>query len=127
LESIEVAAGDQNQKMMVNLENNPGIAGLQVTLEYDDVVLTIDRVAMEEAFSGLNYMKPANYTSGCTLLFYGAEPDEILDDYAFYIRFDIAEDAPSGTYPVRMILNKVYDVDKNAVDMVIINGSIIVE
>ena len=113
--------------MMVSLENNPGIAGLQVILEYNDEVLVIDRVSTDEAFSGLSYQKPANYKTGCTLLFYGAEPDEILDDYAFYIRYDIAEDAPAGTYPVKMILVKAYDVEQNNVEVVIINGSVVVE
>ena len=102
-------------------------AGLQVILEYNDQVLTVAKVGNEEAFDGLSYQKPANYKNGCTLLWYGAEPDEIMDSDAFYIRFSIAADAPAGTYPVKLIVVKAYDVDKNNVEVVIISGNVIVE
>ena len=127
METIYVSAGDTRQDMLVSLENNPGIAGLQVILEYNDQVLTVAKVGNEEAFDGLSYQKPANYKNGCTLLWYGAEPDEIMDSDAFYIRFSIAADAPAGTYPVKLIVVKAYDVDKNNVEVVIISGNVIVE
>ena len=120
-------AGDTKVELMVSLENNPGIIGLTVRLEYDDTVLTATRAGTEEAFDELSYQKPANFKNGCKLIFYAAEVEEILDGDAFYIRFDVADDAAPGTYPVKLIIEQALDSDSNDVSIVVINGSIIVE
>ena len=120
-------AGDTKVELMVSLENNPGIIGLTVRLEYDDTVLTATRAGTEEAFDELSYQKPANFKNGCKLIFYAAEVEEVMDGDAFYIRFDVAEDAAPGTYPVKLVIEQALDTDSNDVAVVVMSGSIIVE
>jgi len=82
---------------------------------------------LQEAFDELSYQKPANFKNGCKLIFYAAEVEEVLDGDAFYIRFDVADDAAPGTYPVKLVIEQALDSDSNDVSIVVINGSIIVE
>ena len=120
-------AGDTRVDVLVALKNNPGLIGLTLVLEYDESVLTATRAGTEEAFEELSYQKPSNYTSGCNLMFYAAEVEDILDGDAFYIRFDVAADAPVGTYPITLTLVQAFSNGNIAEVVHIVNGSITVE
>jgi hypothetical protein len=120
-------AGDTKVDVMVSIENNPGLIGLTVYLEYDDTVLTATRMRVEEAFDELSRGDPSSWESGCKLMFYAAKVTEIMDGDAFYIRFDVADDAPAGTYPIKLIFVDAYS-NGNVPEVVnIVNGSITVE
>ena len=53
--------------------------------------------------------------------------EEVLDGEAFYIRFTVKEDAPKGTYPVKLTLVQAINQSKEEVVVQIIDGCIIVE
>jgi len=112
---------------MVAVENNPGLIGLTMVLEYDDTVLTVTRAGTEYAFDELSYQKPANYKNGCNLIFYGAEVTEVVDDDAFYLRFDVADDAPAGTYPINLTVVDAYSNGRVPQTVSVVAGSIVVE
>lgn len=121
------AAGDTRIDLMVEIENNPGVVGLTVRMEYDDTVLTATRAGTELAFDELSFQKPAKYKNGCKLIFYAAEVEEVLDGEAFYIRFNVSEDAAPGTYPVKIIIEQALNVQSEDVELFVIDGSIVVE
>ena len=121
------AAGDTRIDLMVEIENNPGVVGLTVRMEYDDTVLTATRAGTELAFDELSFQKPAKYKNGCKLIFYAAEVEEVLDGEAFYIRFNVSEDAAPGTYPVKLIVEQVLNEKSEDVELFVVDGSIIVE
>jgi hypothetical protein len=82
---------------------------------------------VEEAFDELSRGDPSSWESGCKLMFYAAKVTEIMDGDAFYIRFDVADDAPAGTYPIKLIFVDAYS-NGNVPEVVnIVNGSITVE
>ena len=125
--ATEYASAGDRVDLMVNISNNPGLISLKVRLEYDDSVLTASRAGTELAFDELSYQKPSNFVSGCNLMFYAAEVEEVLDGEAFYIRFTVKEDAPKGTYPVKLTLVQAINQSKEEVVVQIIDGCIIVE
>ena len=120
-------AGDTRVDLMVGVENNPGLISLKIKLEYDDTVLTATRAGTEEAFDELSYQKPSKFESGCNLMFYAAEVEEVLDGDAFYIRFDVAEDAPAGKYPVKLTVEQAIMQGRVEVSVRTVTGYIIVE
>ena len=120
-------AGDSRIDLMVTLANNPGLISVKIKLEYDDTVLTATKAGTELAFDELSYQKPANYVSGCNLMFYAAEVEEVLDGDAFYIRFNVADDAPKGSYPVKLTVEQAIMQGRVEVSVHTITGYIIVE
>ena len=61
------------------------------------------------------------------MIFYGAEVTEIVDDDAFYLRFNVADDAPAGTYPIKLTVVDAYSNGRVPQTVSVVIGSIVVE
>jgi len=123
---VSTAAGDVNVCVEVIASNNPGVTGMTLYAEYDDEFLTLKEVTSGEVLSGLTYQRPKTYKDGCTLLWYGPEPDEIIDGEAFTMIFDVSENATPGIYPISLIYSTGADVNLNTVIFDVISGGITV-
>lgn len=121
---VSAFAGDTDVIVEVTTSNNTGVTGMVLYAEYDDELFTLKEVVNGEVLSGLNYQRPKTYKDGCTLLWYGSEPDEIIDGEAFTMIFNIAETVTPGTYPVNLIYSTGTDVDLNDITFTVVNGSI---
>lgn len=95
-------------------------------VEYDENVLSLTNVTSHEVLSGLSCQKPKTYKSGCNLVWYGTEPDEIVDGTAFKLVFTITKPASSGAHPITLTYSTGYDASLESIDMEVINGSIVV-
>ena len=84
------------------------------------------KVTNSEVLSGLTYQKPKIYKSGCNLVWYGSEPDDIIDGEAFVMVFDISAEAPSGTYPIKLKFSKGSDINIIPIVFETVDGSIII-
>jgi len=126
VEKVNVTAGQTSVKVPVSVINNPGITGMTISVHFDDSVMTLKKVSNGDALSGLTFQKPKNYKDGCNLLWYGTEPDEVMDGEAFTMTFDIAATAQPGEYTVTLAYQVGYDMDRNSVDVTVQNGSITV-
>lgn len=124
--NVTSTAGATNVEVVVQAHNNPGIAGMTMSVEYDESVLTLTNVTSHEVLSGLSFTKPKPYKSGCNLVWYGTEPDEIIDGTAFKLVFTIDSSAQSGTYPITLTYSSGYDTSLGSIDMEVINGSIVI-
>ena len=124
--NVTTTAGATNVEVVVQAQNNPGIAGMTLGVEYDEDVLTFTKVTSHEVLSGLSFQKPKTYKSGCNLVWYGTEPDEVVDGTAFKLVFTITESASSGTYPITLTYSTGYDASLGSIDMEVINGSIVI-
>ncbi len=120
------AAPGANAELTVTIGNNPGVAGMTLSAVYDDSVLTLTKVTGKEALAGLTFQKPKTYKNGCNLVWYGAEPREIVDGNAFVLTFTVAADAAPGTYPVTLVYSSGYDSKLNSVEIQVVGGSIVV-
>lgn len=117
-------AGDKDVEIQVIASNNPGIAGMELSVEYDDTVLSLKEVESGEALSGLTFQAPKTYKNGCNLLWYGSEPDEVVDGEIFSMNFDVSDSATPGTYPVKLVYSTGTDINLNDVEFTVVNGSI---
>lgn len=124
--SVTKSADNQSVELAVIAVNNPGVAGMTLSVEYDDTVLTLTKVTNSDVLAGLTYQKPKTYKNGCNLVWYGSEPDEIIDGEAFVMKFTVSSTASSGTYPVKLIYSTGTDVNLQPVVFQVINGSIII-
>ncbi len=122
-----VTPGDTRIEVSVSLADNPGITGMQLTLEYNSDALTLVDAKSGDALSALTFTAPGEFGSGCKFLWDGVEvTEEDMKSGEFLIlTFDVSEDAPIGDLS---ILFKVvaYDNDLNRIDLVIEGGKITV-
>ena len=124
--NVTTTAGSTGIEVAVNALNNPGVAGMTLSIEYDDTVLILTKVSNSDALSGLTFQKPKTYKNGCNLVWYGSEPDEIIDGEAFVMKFDISSTIASGTYPIKLVFSNGTDVNLDPVVFEVVNGSIII-
>ena len=123
---VSAIAGSTGVEVAVTALNNPGVAGMTLSVEYDDDVLTLTKVSNSDVLSGLTFQKPKTYKNGCNLVWYGSEPDEIIDGEAFVMKFDISSTIASGEYPIKLIYSNGTDVNLDPVVFGVVNGSIII-
>jgi len=124
--NVTTTAGSTNVEVLVDAQNNPGIAGMTLGVEYDESVLTLVKVSSQEVLSGLSFQKPKIYKSGCNLVWYGTEPDEVIDGTAFKLIFNVDDSAQSGNYPITLTYSTGYDANLGSVEMKVVNGSIVI-
>ncbi len=124
--SVSAAAGTAGVEVTVNVVKNPGIAGMTLSAEYDDSVLTLTKVTTKTALSGLTFQKPKTYKNGCNLVWYGAEPNTITDGEAFVLVFTVSATAQPGTYPINLVYSSGYDASLGSIDLAVTGGSIVV-
>lgn len=124
--TVNAAAGATGVEVTVQVVKNPGIAGMTLSAEYDDSVLTLTKVTTKTALSGLTFQKPKTYKNGCNLVWYGAEPNTVTDGEAFVLVFTVSATAKPGTYPIKLVYSSGYDASLGSIDMAVTGGSIVV-
>ena len=116
VESKTVVAGDQIQ-VTVSVKNNPGIAGLAVSLKYDETALTLDGVKKGTLFSG--------FTSGKN--FAWDESENVTEDGVLAtFTFTVSETASTGDYTIEIIPRSCTNEDLDDVELFVINGTVTV-
>ena len=127
--SVSAKAGDSSVMVTVSVAHNPGILGMMFDLTYDDSVLTLKSSANGEAVCDvLTLTKPKNNVSGCRFVWDGVEigPEDIHDGTVLTLYFDVAENAPIGSYSVGITYSSLTAVDNSLrpITLSITDGSI---
>lgn len=96
VESVSAAPG-ATVDVVVTIENNPGILGASVKLEYDSG-LTLIGATNGEAFSPLTFSKPGQFTSPCNFGWDGQElsVEQVKDGTILTLQFKVNDNAESG-------------------------------
>ena len=93
----------------VIINNNSGILGAALTVEYDSSVMTLTSAQNGSAFSGvLTLTKSKTLDSGCRFLWDGIELEkgQIKDGDILLLTFDIADNAEAGEYEIGISCDK---------------------
>ncbi len=112
--SLETLAGKEVVVTLL-IKNNPGIAGLLVSLGYDESVLTLKDTKRGDLFSGFSAAKNFAWDES-----YDVVEDGILATFTFAV----AEDAEVGDYSIEVIIRSCTNENLDDVELTSVNGTI---
>lgn len=125
VDNAAASAGD-TVTVTVRIENNPGIAGALLRLNYDSN-LTLTGAASGEAFSYLQYTRPGQYSNPCNFS-WDSESGMATDDGTILtLTFRVSDSVSSGdklNVNISYTHGDIYDENLDDVDLDIINGQI---
>ncbi len=125
VKSVETAS-NETVEVKIMIDNNPGILGMQFSVNYDSTALTLTNAANGSAMSALLFTPPSRYRTGCTFLWEGVSVtgDDISDGEVLTLTFEINEAASSGDYAIEITNSdgNAFDNDMNVVELNVING-----
>lgn len=127
--SVDVSPGDKKVEVVVSVENNPGILGMLLTIEYDESVMTLTNAASGEAVSDiLTFTKANQLKSGCNFVWDGQEitDKDVKDGAILILTFDIKKEASAGSYEIDFLYGdgNIIDRDLNPVVLDVEAGDI---
>lgn len=121
-----VALPDSNVTMTFTIENNPGIAGAEIIISFDER-LTLVGAEAGDAFSALTYVEPSYYRNP-TIFMWDSESlndEDIKDGIILELTFH-TPDGVEDDFPVTITYESgnVFDKDFNSMELTIDNGCI---
>ncbi len=117
--SADTQSAEAGETVTITLSasNNPGLSFLQVTLQYDTSVLTLESATNGNVFS--TFEKGVN-------LQWSSDEDSTNNGTLATLKFKVTENAAVGSYAVNAIFREAYDSDINDVAVVVNPGAVIV-
>lgn len=130
--SVSASAGEKEVAVAVSVQNNPGILGMTLSVNYDENVLTLKRASNGEALQGvLTMTTPGRYKSGCNFVWDAQEitDTDIKDGTVLTLYFDVSDTAASGPHTVGISYQNGAIIDKalGNITLSINNGGVVVE
>jgi len=122
------AASGETVTVAVNVQNNPGILGMLLSVDYDETALTLVDTASGSVVEALTYVAPSRLVSGCNFLWYGSTAGTVTDGRLLTLTFKVADLAEAGTYPLVFTCSKedTYDANYQPIELAVISGSVTV-
>jgi hypothetical protein len=119
-----VSAPNTDVTMKVFIENNPGVAGAELIVSYDEK-LTLIGAESGDAFSALTFATPSYYRSPMTFAWDSLElaGKDVKDGVILTLTFRIAEDA-AGDLPVNISFDSGFDRDLQPINVATESGCI---
>ena len=126
--SAEAAAGEK-VSITVNIEDNPGFAGAEVTVEYDENVLewTARKLgAYDDENDDGDAIGTYNGKVGERLDWFSWDGNVTLNDTFVTLTFQVKEDAPSGDTEVK-VSAKIWDWDEKDLACEVVPGTVTIK
>ena len=115
--SVEAETGD-TVSLQLSISNNPGIAGLAVSLKYDTTALTLTETKKGSLFSGFTAAKN----------FAWDESEDVTDDGILAtFTFTVSEAATPGDYAIEVIVRSCTNENLDDVECNVQNGEVSVK
>ena len=127
-----VTVDSQVKSVVVNISinNNPGVLGMILSVEYDNHLKLIDAKNGEALDGVLDLTKGNDLVSGCKFVWDGVEIEDkdIKDGSILSLTFDIVNQTEAGVYPIALTCYEgdVVDKDLKSVLVEIRNGAVTV-
>ncbi len=120
-------AGNDNVAVTISLRNNPGIASIVLSLNYDDTHLSLKEVEYNATIGGQT-VYPQELQSPVTLYWINGFSNTIGDWVFVTLHFDISDDARGG-YDIQISyeVDNVYNIDEINLPFEVVQGKIIIE
>ena len=130
VDDVSVRPGDKDVVASVRVEGNPGIAGLTVSLSFDESVLTLKSVENGDAFKDvLTLTHSPSLDSGCLFTWDGVDvaASDVRDGSALLLRFDVSDKAAPGFYPLVANVDQAVTNDLAEIALAVENGNVVVD
>lgn len=125
IENVEAKAG-KTVRVTIDIQNNPGIIGALLTIEYDPALTLIDAEA-GSAWNTLNFTSPNTFSNPCNFVWDGVSGADFSNGSIIVLTFEIPVGVDVGTiYNISAYYTYGNMINENleAVDLEIENGSI---
>ncbi|MBE6696659.1 MAG: hypothetical protein E7587_09455 [Ruminococcaceae bacterium] len=115
-----VVAENGEATLTLEIKNNPGLAAINITPDYDEEALTLttSNIKNGDIFPTLD--KGVN-------LFFSADENCYDDGVLATLKFTVNEGTAAGTYPVTFTVREVLNEEFEEVELEVVAGSITVE
>ncbi len=130
--STEAAPGDEIQ-VQVSVANNPGLASIELVVEFDTSVLEwikpeSDTEAQEDFSGGLWDVWVRKGETGVTVRWFSDGSNDYTNGLFCTLKFKVKEDAPAGESPVTLRIpdDSVYDTNEDDVPYTTVPGAVTV-
>ena len=125
-------AGSTDVVVTVSIENNPGMLGMVLKLNYDDVALTLTNASKGAALYSHALTKPGQFVDGCNFVMdtMELEEEDYEDGVILTLKFTVSSSAPVGSYDIEISYepNAIKDSNYGSINNIVIeNGKIIVQ
>ena len=122
VESVVKQEGSSTVNVDINVQNNPGIAGATLNVEFADG-LTLVAAENGEAFSNLVLTKPGTFTNHSRFLWDSVDGEAVGDGIILTLTFEVSSDA-TGDLDVCISCNDgdVYNENLDTVEVQTVNG-----
>lgn len=127
IEKVEATAG-HTVRVSIDIQNNPGIIGAVLTLNYNPA-LTLVGVEIGSAWNSLNFTSPAAFSSPCNFVWDGVSKADVGDGTILVLTFEVPRNVDVGTVydiSISCAYGNVINADLEEVNLEIENGSITV-
>ena len=115
--------------VVISIKDNPGLVGLQLSLDYDANVFELVSAEGGDALSALTFTEPGVYAPGCKFLWDAVEikDEDIKDGEILILTFNVSSMAPTGDHSLVLKVKSAYDNDMNSTPLVVDAGKVTVE
>lgn len=122
-ETYSKSSGYDTVTVVVYIEENPGVLGLTLSLQYNYEAMELISVENGSALYALDFTLLGNAAMWENM---EISPDDVIDGDILVLTFRIIENTNVGSYNVNVKVNSAYDNDLKSLDFKIINGTITV-
>jgi hypothetical protein len=129
--STEAVPGDDIQ-VQVSVTNNPGVAAVELVVEFDTNVLEWippeEEADAQEDFSGMWGVFVRSGETGVTVTWFGTGSNDYTNGLFCTLKFKVKDNAPAGESPVTLRIpdEAVYDTNEHDVPYTVVPGAVTV-
>lgn len=127
IDNVEAEAG-KTITVAVNIQNNPGIIGAVLTLNYDPA-LTLTKAEAGNAWGSLNFTTPPVFSNPCNFVWDGVVGADYENGTVLVLTFDLPNNAEVGTVyniSASYTYGNMINANLETVNVEIVSGSITV-
>jgi hypothetical protein len=128
IDSVRAEAG-KTVRVTIDIQNNPGIIGAVLTLNYNSA-LTLVNVEAGSAWNSLNFTRPSSFAGPCNFVWDGVESADFSDGTIIVLTFEVPEGADEGdVYEITAsyTYGNIINADLEKVNVEIEGGSVTVD
>ncbi len=126
VDTVDAKPGEE-VTVAVNVDNNPGILGMRISVSYGDGV-TLVSTSCGEAFDGImDFTLPGDMSANPLRFLWDTVEiagDEVKDGAILYLTFKVNDDAEAGDCDIKVEVIDMVDNSVRDLDSVVTNGAI---